>query len=221
MKETDTFYEFSNNSSYNRIFTGAWRIHPRSAMIYHECPQCGAGEEYPSGAFDVDVEGGTKYPDILGCGAYPFLILTDAVVTAWRQADIDCFQSYPVGIADIKSKKLRDVPPPRYWRIEIEGTCRIDLRASGVEVVKFCPECHYLVTRPTMASGFQIVKGSWNGCPVFRDAELYPRVNFCTQKVLEVARQNRFTNFRFEPMQGPFDSSSKGVDYLESKRRRK
>lgn len=218
MKETSIFYEFGNNSAYNRSFTVAWRIHPRSEMHYHECPECGIAEEFPRGAFDVDIEGGTKYPDILGCGAYPFLIVSESVVMAWQEAEITCFHKFPVGIAEIKSRKLREVQPPRYWRVEIDGGCKIDLPASGVEVIRFCPECHHLETRPSLVRGFQMVSESWDGCPIFRDGELYPRVNFCNEKVLEIARQHRFSNFRFEPMQGPFDSWSKGIEYLASVR---
>ena len=61
-----------------------------------------------------------------------------------------------------------------------------------------------------------MVPGSWDGNPLFRDPILYPRVNFCTQKVLDVAYRYRFTNFRFEQMEGPFDSEGKGINYLKA-----
>lgn len=218
MKETEIFYEFGHNSSYTRGFTWAASIRPRSEMVYRVCAEDGAVENYPSGAFDVILEGGTKYPDVLGCGAYPFLIVTESVIKAWYEADITCFKTYDVGVAEVKSQKLRDVIPPRYFRVEIEGSCQIDLAASGIEVVHFSPECHHLVTRSSQVAGFKMVAGSWSGCDLIRDAQLYPRVNFCTEKVLATARHYRFTNFRFELMQGPFDSSSKGIDYLTSKR---
>ena len=214
MKENETFYEFSHNSSHTRGFTWAISIEPRSEMIDQVCPEYGAAEHYPSGAFDVIVEGGTRYPDVLGCGAYPFLIVSEAVITAWREAGINSFDTYPIGTAEVRSRKLRDAVPPPYFRVEIDGQCKINLAASGVEVVRFCPEHHYLVTRPSLVPGFRMVPGSWDGSPLFRDPVLYPRVNFCTQMVLDLAREHRFTNFRSEPMEGPFNSASKGIDYL-------
>ena len=45
--------------------------------------------------------------------------------------------------------------------------------------------------------------GSWDGSPLFRDVLLFPRVSFCTQAVVDLVRQNRFTNFSFERINEP------------------
>jgi hypothetical protein len=220
MSEHESFYVFDDNSSYTRGFTWAMSIITRSAIHHRECSTCGAVEHYPSGAFDVIVEGGAKYPDILGCGAYPFLIVSELVVTAWQQASITCFHTFPVGIAEVKSKKLRDQPRPQYFRVEIDGRCDIDLVASGVKLIRICPECQRIIEQPTLPHerSYRMKPGSWDGCAIFRDAVLYPRVSFCTEQMLKVAGQHRFTNFRFEAMEGPFDSASKGIDYLKRSR---
>jgi len=219
MKQDETrFYEFSHNSFHTRGFTWAMSILPRSEMLHQVCADCGAVVNYPSGAFDVIVEGGTKYPDILGCGAYPFLIVSEAVVVAWQESGISCFHTYPVGISQVKSSRLHDVVPPLYSRVEIDGRCQIDLKASGARDVKYCPRCHHLVTIPSTIPGFRVVSGSWDGCALFRDPVLYPRVSFCTDLIVDVAGRYRLTNFRFEPMEGPFDPSSKGIDYLKKRR---
>lgn len=210
------FYEFRHNSSYTRGFTWASSIRPRSEIIRRVCPEFGVISQYPNGEFDVVVEGGSRYPDILGCGAYPFLIVSETVVNAWRDAGITSFHSYLVRVVEVRSrsKNLRETVPPYYFRIEIDGHCSIDLAASGLEVLRFAPECEYLATNPSMATGFQMVTDSWDGSPLFRDRLYYPRVSFCTQLVLDIAHKYKFTNFRFEPMEGPYDSSSKGIDYL-------
>lgn len=215
MKECQSFYHFGDNSSYRRRFAWAMSIIPRSEMVYRVCPKCNAVQHYPTGAFDVIVEGGSRYPDVLGCGAYPFLIVSERVVVAWRAEGISSFHTYPVGIAHAKFRKLREVVAPIYYRVEIDGRCEIDLAASDLEVVKLCPECHCLKTRPLSAPGFRMVPGSWDGSPLFRDPVLYPRVNFCTQPILDLAREHELTNFRFEPMGGRFDSQSRGIDYLK------
>ncbi len=219
MKESEAFYEFGDNSFHTRGFTWAYSIRPRSGMVHRVCSDCEAVETYPTGAFDVAVERGIKYPDVLGCGAFPFLIVSEVVITAWHKAKLDCFHTYSVGIAEIKSKKLQGVTPPRYFRVEIDGQCQIDLAASGVKKIRFCPECHNLETRPEIAPGFRMVPGSWDGSPLFRDPVLYPGVTFCTQMILDIAREHQFTNFRFEPMEGPFDLGGKGIDYLKTPRK--
>ena len=209
------FYIFRDNSSYNRRFTWASSIRPKSEMIDRKCPECGAGEYYPSGAFDVIIEGGDRYPDILGCGVYPLLIVSESVIDDWHKAGITSFHTYPVNVEDVLTKKLRRVPTPKYFRVEIDGNCKIDLEASGLRVIKYCPECHYLSTEPAVSLGFKMVPGSRDGSPLFRDADLYPRVNFCTELILELAGKYKRTNFRFESMEGPFDHFSRGIEYLK------
>lgn len=220
MKLTESFYKFRDNSSYTRGYTWAASIIPQSEIYHRECAECGVVEHYPTGAFGVIVEGGTKYPDLLGCGAYPFLIVSQKVITAWQQAEITAFHTYPVSIALVKARKLQGVAQPQYFRVEIDGRCEIDLVASGVQLIRLCPECGRVIEQPTMAHerSYRMKTGSWDGSPIFRDPILYPRINFCTARMLEVAREHRFTNVRFEPMEGPFDSASKGIDYLSKRK---
>lgn len=214
MNREPVLYTFRHNTAYTRGFTWAASIVPRSPVIQRTCPACDAVEEYAEGAFDVILEGGTKYPDVLGCGAYPFLMVTEAVTETWREAGIDSFHEFPVGIAAIRSSKLNEVEPPRYCRIEIDGVCRVDLAGSGLTVVRFCSDCHHLVTRPPVATRYEMVPGSWDQSHLFRDPIHYPRVNFCSQLVVDLAGKHGFANFRFETMQGPIDPASKGLRYL-------
>lgn len=220
MIQKGPFYEFRNNTAHLTRFTFAISIVPRSEMQRRVCKSCGSVENIPSGAFDVILEGGREYPDVLGCGAYPFLIVSEAVIRAWQEAEITCFHVYPVGVTlgKVRSARLRATEPPAYFRVEIDGNCRIDLEASGIQVKSLCPACHHLVTVPAVAPGFRMIPNSWDGCRIFRDPVLYPRVNFCTAEVLEIARKHRFTNFRFDPMEGPVDHASKGIDYLKATR---
>lgn len=209
------FFSFRNNSSYNRSFTYAVSLVPKSEVVTQVCSKCGSVAEYPSGSFDVVLEGGTKFPDVLQCGAYPFLIVSEAVITAWQEAKIECFHNYPVGIASVQSKRMKDVPP-KYFRTEIDGRCRIDLKASGIQVIRICPECNTITENPKFSDshGFIMERGSWDGCDIFRDEIYYPRLNFCTERVLSLMGERRLTNFRFEPMEIPPDPGSKGIKYF-------
>lgn len=211
------FYCFLHNSSYTRGFMWATTIQPRSEMIHRELLDLGVVVDYPSGAFDVEVTGGTKYPDILGCGSYPFLVVSERVILAWHEAGIRCFHTFPVGITGAYPRRLSAITPPLYFRVEIDGQCEIDVAVSGNAIVYHIPEYQYLQVKDPIMSGFRMVPGSWDGNALFRDFSRFPRVTFCTQTVLEIAHEYRLTNFRFEPMAGPFDLTSKGIDYLRRK----
>jgi hypothetical protein len=208
------FFIFGNNTNHNRQFTWAWRIYPRSELIHQVCSECGVIEQYPSGSFDVELEGGTKYPDVLGCGEFPFLIVSETVVETWREEHVTRFHTYEVGVAKVRSRALEQLAPPRYYRVEIDGRCGIDLAGSGVKIIQMCSECHHLVTHPPLMPGFCMTPNSWDGSHLFRDVELFPRVSFCTKLVLELAHKRNHTNFRFESMEGPFQPADKGIDYL-------
>ena len=214
MRNNQGLYKFTHNSFTNRGFAWAASIHPRSEVVHQECPKCGFVKYYPKGAFDVTLEMGSKYPDVLGCGAYPFLIVSDKVIKAWQEAGVCCFHTYDVKVAKIKSARLKDLPVPQYYRVDIDGSCRIDLEASGAKVVKFCSECLYRVTHPSVLKSFRMVSGSWDGSSLFRDQAHYPMVSFCTETIVKIAFQHRLTNFRFEPMAGPLEPGNKGIDYL-------
>jgi len=211
--EKNILYRFSDNSIYNPQFVWAAEIYPRSEIFNRTCSRCNSRESYPIGAFDVILEDGTQYPDVLGCGAFPFLIVSNRVVDHWNHANITAFHVYPVGIAEIRTEGLRIADPPDYFRIEIDGRCHIDLQASGLSVKQHCQKCHHLSTEPLVASGFAMTPNSWDGSSVFRDHDLYPHVNFCTKLLVELAHKHQHTNFRFELMQGPFDSSTRGIEY--------
>ena len=207
MNMTQKFYVFTHNSHYNRKYTWAFRVHSRSEMIEREHLENGIWirRSYASGAFDVSIEGGSEYPDILGCGAYPYLIVSEAVILDWQQAGIKSFHTYPVGIAEIisRSKRLRAASTPRYFRVEIDGRCQIDKEASVLHINRYRP------------LRFQMVSGSWDGSSLFRDVDLYPNVKFCTEQILTLARVYKRTNFRFEHLESPIDPSTRGIEYLK------
>ncbi len=191
-------FQMRHNTNFSRGWLYAWSIHPRSPLSSNFCDQCGRGSEIPSGEFDVDLEGGSKYPDILQCGAYPFLIVSERVVTDWREAGITCFDAYKVCVASVKPKKARLAAPPLYFRIELTGTCVVEPKASGMKISRRCSKCGTGDIDRDNAKPFAIVPGSWNDFPLFRDAKLLPRVSFCNEQVFKLAKEKNHTNFRFE-----------------------
>jgi len=217
--EQANFYVFRNNSSYKDIYTWAISIIPESEMIEEGCDECESYSEYPSGSFGVVCEGGSQYPDILGCGAYPFLIVSESVIFAWSTASKFEYHAFPVTVREVRSRSLHIKDAPKYFRIEIDGRCNIDLEASGFEIVTPCPACGIA---PKMRKGldytFFMTPNSWDGSSMFRDISLFPLVSFCTESLVDLAQRYKLTNFHFAPMQKQNPPSYKGIDYAKGER---
>jgi hypothetical protein len=194
------FYEVADNTAHEKKWTFAVGIHPKSHIVRWGCPDCGRGAQYPAGNFDVTLEGGSKFPDVLGCGAYPLLILSQRALKLFNSTGIGCFQQYPVGVAAVNGSHLRAEESPAYYRTEVTGECMIDFKASGARITSICERCGEIRTDPPIIRRFKIIEGSWNGCDLFRDHRYYPRVSFCTQRVVELAKAHGITNCHFEQM---------------------
>jgi len=194
------FYEITHNSSYERQWTMAVSIEPRSHLIRWSCPDCGRATSYPAGAFDVTIEGGKAYPDILGCGAYPFLIVSDKVLSSWQKCGIGLLATYPVKIAKALETDLSPESARPYFRLEIGGCIKVDIPRSGGKITEYCFRCGEFQTEPMLIKKFAFLEGSWDGSHLFRDQRFFPTVVFCTDSVKQLAENEMHTNFRFEEM---------------------
>ncbi len=194
------FYNIIDNTSYEGKWTMAISIHSRSRLIEWCCPDCGAADSYPAGAFDVTVEGGNAYPDILGCGAYPLMIVSSRVIASWEQNDIGPFVKFPVGVAAAHETMLRSKDAPQYYRVEIAGDVKVDIPRSGGKISQYCARCGQFSIESFTLKKKAIFAGSWDGSPLFRDKRLFPRVIFCTETVKQLAEKEKHTNFHFEGM---------------------
>lgn len=194
------FYEFTDHSPYEKEWTIAISIHPHSPIVKWACPACRRADQYPSGAFGVTVEGGNAFPDLLGCGAYPLLILSERMISVLQDAGIDCFKKYPVSIESIRESSVQRQDAPNYFRVEITGECKIDFFASGMTITNICAHCGRIDVEPLMIPRFAILQGSWDGCDLFRDQRYFPRVTFCTERLVDLVKENGLTNCEFIPM---------------------
>src|SRR5438045_2091664 len=109
------FFKFNHNSSQDRQWALAVSIHATSHEVAWHCPLCGRAAKYPSGSFDLSIEGGSSFPDFLGCGAYPLLIVSERVVTAWEKGGITTFRAFPVGISSISESQVQRASAPKYF----------------------------------------------------------------------------------------------------------
>lgn len=194
------FYRLGHNTAYEREWTYAVSIHPRSHVIKWSCPDCGRAASYPAGAFDVTIEEGTAYPDILQCGAFPLLIVSERVFAAWADHGIGPITTSPVGVVAANETNLLPKDAPPYFRVEVVGHAKVDVPGSGGLITGFCPRCGGFATKPTTIKQFSFLEGSWDGSPIFRDHRQFPSVIFCTDAVVELAKSEGHTNFSFREM---------------------
>jgi hypothetical protein len=167
----------------------------------------------------VEIEGRSRWADAMGtAGGTPDLLVSERVVTALKGAGITCARAWPVVIERVWGP-LKHKPGPAYSHLSVPGRMNIDLVASGVTGSLPCPEC----LRPTIETDnprrYVPVASSWDGADLFRMRNWEIGRLCCTRKVLDLARKERWTNFRFIPMdaEGEYALGWRGVDYLGKK----
>jgi hypothetical protein len=218
------FYSVANNSLSNLGFPWVMSIRKGLCQIA-QCTTCNRTIREPQGDFEaiLDAEKGTKWPDVLGCGHWPLLIVSAQVVSAWELEGAGCFPHKKVEFLDPLPRKLvGTTPPPYYW---IDGAklrgALIDFDASGFVGVAFCRECgtrshNISATFKRQHSSvwpFVFRPSTWTGSNLFT-TDISAAKFFCTDKLVEIATKYRFTNFRFIPVEEGAGIESKGLMYL-------
>jgi len=212
------FYEFGDNSFCTRGYTWAYSLKPCPTELKLRCDKCTAGLPlYPKYEIGLVVEGGVKYPDILGCGSYPFLIVSQYVIDDWEKFGITGYEKYKANIVEAKGKRIRDLEPPQYYHIYITGRAQYDMDAMGFRcevVCNYCGHTRFVDSNNQMniPSPTIIKEGSWDGSDIFA-MDITPGRSFCTEKILFLAGINERTNFRFIPLDEKDPVSNKGLDY--------
>jgi hypothetical protein len=221
------FYSIQDNSL--ETDHAPWIMKIVSGEEHHQtpCPECGRNRA-SSLVGDVEVlfdpAKGTYWPDALGCGATPVLIVTRRVLEAWKADKIrDC----PVG------GRLKFMPPlPRYLQkaqqpeyFWLDSTrmvgARLDDEASGFIISRSCPICGCSIIdvdatydrQHSQPWSYVFAEGTWNGADLFTISPtggLY----FCTERVVTCAREHGHTNFRFVPVEEGDAPGSSGINYM-------
>ena len=94
-------------------------------------------------------------------------------------------------IAEVKSKKLHGVPPPRYFAVQWAGGIEVDWDITGRERDAAGN------LKPLVAKA-----STWNGTDIFSwtnwdDTHL---TMLCTEKIVELAEKEKWTNYEFKPV---------------------
>jgi hypothetical protein len=147
--------------------------------------------------------GGYKWPDILGHGwGYPSFFVSERVVESLRAFSTGVSRVTEMPVATIEAKRLKKIPPPKYFVIETHAGIELDWAASGY---------------PVDARGMRIPGSirergvwekmkydTWNGADLFDwSTPLGPPYTklICTEKITYVAKNEGWTNVRFQPIE--------------------
>ena len=158
----------------------------------------------------------TKYPDILLCGGYPLLIVSERVRNDWVNWGITGFDSFPLEIRKIASTKLKMKESVQYYGIEVGAKCELYLAAMDVEISNVCVKCgrirlskdswdiKKLVIKPESVGNFDIFV-----------SEVFPAIIFVSEKVVKCACIHKHTNFSFIKAEESLNVFSETINYLK------
>lgn len=207
-------YAFSHNSSYEPQWASS-SYKPVDDPGRVACTTCEhRGQKQPVGPIELVLDPGTGYPDILSClRDLPLLVVSQRVVQVWWEAGIQGFEAFPATVIQVRGFSA-DRTIPDYFYVRVTGRGQLD---EALTPIKRCPACGDVLFDPTLKNaGYVLKEGSWNGFDLFATDE-FPQVTLCTERILKLAGQHRFTNSRFTPAAeaGPF-GSLEYINYLNS-----
>jgi len=121
-------------------------------------------------------------------------MITDRVLTLFRDAGITGFTTRPVDIRLVGRSRREQAPAemPRLWEFVVTGDGGYTHRDSGIRLLLHCPTCGF--TRySTYRNGIIVDETQWDGSDVFRIRE-WRNVRLVTEKVKEVIMRHELTN---------------------------
>jgi hypothetical protein len=133
----------------------------------------------------------SEWPDIIGSEGFTEnpVIVSQRVVTAFEQHRITGCLARPVEVVKKAGRKLNVRSAPQYYFLEVSG--RI-----GMPV----PTC--ILANEVSSDLEEKLAGTWDGSDVFAEppSELGRWALFCSERVFDLARGERWTNCGFQPL---------------------
>ena len=145
--------------------------------------------------------GASKWPDFLGHGGgTPNYFVSEKVVEDMKSAGVPILRLTEMPVATINSKLLKDIPPPRYFVLEAAPGIEVDLAASGIPEDAEGKAVLNPLPKP-WPPVLRLRRSSWNGTDLFTFSNLEIRhTHICTERVVELAKTQGWTNCRFDPI---------------------
>ena len=222
---SNKFFSVTHNSFDTRGFPWVQTI-VNGLQHFPPCSECGEDSHRPVGDLQVllELNKASKWPDVLGCGHHPLLIVSGRVLEDWKRDGVGDFPHHRVEFIHPLPERLGDTQPPAYYWIDGANMAgaKLDFDASGFVGVQFCKTCgrrwddipKTYDKQHSAVWPYTFVAGSWNGANLFT-TDLSPAAFFCTNLLFECAARHQHTNFRFIPVEQGDATSSRGLDYLK------
>lgn len=183
------------------------------------CPVCSQRWVRYVGEGVYSVKGGASWTDALPvAGFYPPYLVSERVAKGLEAIGATGYKLLPVRFSDVEGNRLQRLPEPKYYYLSVSGMIDIDIGASGLGSMDWCPACKASTSKHFVQHLKHVpIRESWDGSDIFK---VGPRptwgVLYCTRRVLELARNERWSSFQFEPMDivRRHSSSWGGIDYL-------
>jgi hypothetical protein len=194
------FLRFGYRSSYTD--GSAWASQFRSDWeTTRPCPRCGSTRQRPTGPATCIIEAGLRWTDAIGTsGGSPPFIVSKRVVEGLQAIGAQGYMSYPVAIERISAPALSARGAPKYYYIAPVSSVEVDLPASGSPPGARCPRCLAAQVDPPPREQRWVPKTeTWDGADIF-GLGWFPFGYFCTERVMQLARDGTWTNFRFDPI---------------------
>ncbi len=185
--------------------------------VVSTCPICGTEVREPAEniALQISPEKGEFWPDALECaGGFMGLYVASHVKETLDNAAIKYGRGFRAVLARPYLKKLQRSVPPSYFYLPAVLGAKLDFAASGYRIASTCSRCGRIRTdAASEPSKYKLIEETWNGSDIFY-TDLSPVALFCSDRVLTLARENRWTNFRFVPPEQAHNYAYSGINYL-------
>jgi hypothetical protein len=143
------------------------------------------------------------WPDCLNAiGVWRGIVVSERVVEKLRRIGIISFGASVLEVMKITSDGLSSICPPRYLHILAEPGIQVQIVAG----------------RDETDERWLLKMEKWSGADVVATQPPNDDRVFCTRRVIELARSERWSNFRFNPSDMTFEEGHgfDGIDYLGS-----
>ena len=164
-----------------------------------QCATCGVRRRLPRGDMRALLEPiGTQWPDLIGEGSLVGLFVASRrFVDALRSYGVRVELGGRVEFDEPRPKRLLLAEAPEYHWVDGERhlAAKMDFEASGFVGVRYCPDCgrRHSDVKGSKSLPYVFDYDESSGLDLFT-TDMNPRAFFCTERVLDCAREHQPTN---------------------------
>jgi len=146
----------------------------------------------------MHIEGnGRTWSDFIGCGASgPGFFVSARVLGDIIAEGIDVMRAIEMPIAHIKTKRIQNLTPPKYYVLEAERGIEVDFAASGYPVAADGKPTSNK-RNPAAKGPLALRRTTWTGKDLVSATTGATFCLYCTDRVKRLAEEKGWTNVKF------------------------